>query len=947
MHDNTIKTSHSGSKSLASIHPLTESEKYKILKVWNDTDRKFNNDGWLHNQFEMQAESHPDNVAIIFKNQQLSCKQLNYRANRLSHFLIHKGVKANVPVSICLDRSIEMIVGILGIMKAGGAYVPIDPEDPIDRINFMVNESGANLLLTTERFLKKLQVNSEIILIDKEIENGNNNNPSVNISKHNAAYMLYTSGSTGRPKLAINTHGGILNRILWMQETFHLSEIDKILQTAPYTFDVSVGEFFWPLLTGATLVVAEPNAHKDPVYIANIIQSHKITIIQFVPAMLELFLSDIDKDKCRSLRYIICGGETLTKTLHDHFFSILSTELYNSYGPTEAAIAVTYFRCDKNRPIETVGVSIGRPIANTKIYILNSHLDLLPEGVPGELYIGGVQVGLGYHNQPKLTKEKFIPNPFDSAHDSRLYRTGDLAKWQPDGNIEFLGRIDHQVKIRGFRIELGEIESTLSEHPSIRQAIVLARKNKEKNQFLSGYIVFEERRPLGIFEIRSYLEQFLPDYMIPANFIYLEKFPLTPNGKIDRKRLLEINNVEMGLDYQAPQTNLQRRLCEIWKNILPANRIGVNDNFFVLGGHSLLVPELIRQISDEIGVKISFASMYENMTIAELAREIKLIKKTSPNEIESNHMNDSRSLENILTLQSGNSNYFSPIFFLHPPIGSIGYLINLVKHLNPDQPCFGIQSPAFNGVSEPFDDMGKMVTSYLKGVRSVQPDGSFMFIGHSSGAFIAYEMALQFQNEGLKVPLFVTIDEPAPSFGEQTENPLMELFKQENLGDSPEALYFTAWAVGLAHSKELPFSLNQLCEVAKAERYDLVTNFLKTAGFIPENANNKMVDMILKMYANHSTAEENYRKSLRNESTKLKYKGHSVLIRCTEDTTYEGFGITEAADTSECAGWDEFCEGPIDVIGVPGANHITMIIEPYVKIMAEKLQPYLDRFAKK
>ncbi|MEH1794706.1 amino acid adenylation domain-containing protein [Nostoc sp.] len=479
---------------LSEIDILTPEER-KLLSQWNNTAIPYPQHKCIHQLFEEQVERSPDALAVVFENQQLTYRQLNEQANQLAHYLQKKGVKPEVLVGICVERSLEMVVGLLGILKAGGAYVPLDPYYPTERLSYLLEDTGVKVLLTQESLTELLPEHQVIMLcLDTDwpvIAQENQNNLHSGVKGENLAYVIYTSGSTGKPKGAMNTHKGISNRLLWMQDTYQLTpsdayggQSDRILQKTPFSFDVSVWEFFWSLLAGATLVVAKPEGHKDSAYLIKLIQQQQITTIHFVPSMLRVFLQEPNLEDCSCLKRVICSGEALPSDLTQHFFERLNCELHNLYGPTEAAIDVTYWHCLPQ--IQQQIVPIGRPIANTQIYILDQYLQPVPIGIAGELHIGGVGLARGYLNRPELTAEKFISHPFG---DGKLYKTGDLARYLPDGNIEYLGRIDHQVKIRGFRIELGEIETVLSHHPSVEQAVVIVYEEKTGNQSLVGYIV--------------------------------------------------------------------------------------------------------------------------------------------------------------------------------------------------------------------------------------------------------------------------------------------------------------------------------------------------------------------------------------------------------------------------------------------------------------------------
>ncbi|MGK7880967.1 MAG: amino acid adenylation domain-containing protein, partial [Crocosphaera sp.] len=515
---------------LSQLPLLTKEEEHKLLVEWNETKADYPKDKCIHQLFEEQVERTPDAVAVVYEKEQLTYQELNKKANQLAHYLQKLGVKPDTLVGICVERSLEMVIGLLGILKAGGAYVPIDPNYPQERIDYMLEDSGVNILLTQEKIKENLQKKeAEQICLDShkhwlKIGNEKEINPEKLATSENLAYVIYTSGSTGQPKGVMLPHRAIKNHMFWMQEKFPLTSADKVLQKTPFSFDASIWEFYAPLVIGGTLIMAGPEAHQDPNTLIEIINKESITILQLVPSLLRMLLETKNIVSCQSLRRIFCGGEVLSPELWFQVKRCLTASLHNLYGPTESCIDTNFYTCDDDR--QSTIIPIGKPVKNTQSYILNDYLQPVPVGVIGELHIGGMQLARGYLNRPKLTAEKFIPNPFGEG---RLYKTGDLCRYLPDGNIEYIGRIDHQVKIRGFRIELGEIEAQLNNHPGIRQDVVIAREDEPGNKQLVAYVVSEEMSQETITQtLREYLKEQLPDYMIPNAFVLLEKLPLTP-----------------------------------------------------------------------------------------------------------------------------------------------------------------------------------------------------------------------------------------------------------------------------------------------------------------------------------------------------------------------------------------------------------------------------------
>jgi amino acid adenylation domain-containing protein len=632
---------------LADLPLLSAAERCQLVTDWNATSANYPSEQPLHVLIEQQVSRTPSAIAVRYDQDSLSYQQLNERANQLAHWLRQRGVGPEQPVGVCLNRSLEMVVALLGVLKAGGAYVPLDPDLPRERMALMVEDLRASVVLTQAQFSRSLPPQAgQILCLDTDwptIAHEPTTNPELLTTGDHLAYVIYTSGSTGQPKGVMNTHRGIVNRLLWMQEAYQLTSADRVLQKTPFSFDVSVWEFFWPLMTGAMLVVAQPEGHKDTGYLIDLITRQQITTLHFVPSMLHVFLEHPDAAACTSLERIICSGEALPFTLQQRCLGLLDAQLHNLYGPTEAAVDVSYWPC--RRDDQRTSVPIGRPIANIQLYVLNSALQPVPVGVAGELHIGGIGVARGYLNRPALTAERFIPDPF-STIGARLYKTGDLVRYLPDGNIDYLGRLDHQVKVRGFRIELGEIETALAQHPRCDEAVVVARTDQPSagghaDTRLVAYIVenkeqsTEEHERVGLrrevpgteglaAELRGYLRERLPEYMIPSAFVVLDELPLSANGKLDRKALPIPAQTRRDVtpQYVAPRTPIEAAIAKIWTEVLGVTPIGIHDSFFELGGHSLLAAQLIARIRTSFGQELPLRRLFETPTIAGLAQNI-------------------------------------------------------------------------------------------------------------------------------------------------------------------------------------------------------------------------------------------------------------------------------------------------------------------------------------
>lgn len=610
-------------RKIAELGMLSTEERSKVVEQWNSAQLAVEQGRCLHHLFTEQAHRTPFAPAVIFEDKELTYNELDCRANQLAHFLVQHGVVSEARVAICMERSLEMVISILAVLKAGAAYVPIGPDAPKQRTAIMLQDSAPNVVLTQQCFAENLprDLSRAVICVDHDwpaIAEMPERPPEVTVTECNTAYVMYTSGSTGTPKGVANEHRGVLNCLRWLQDHYPIDASDRVLQKTPYTFDVSVPEFFWTWMTGACLVIARPGGHKDPAYMVDLITSQAVTSARFVPSMLQVFLEAEGVERCTSLKMVICTGEILSVALQERFFQrIRQAKLINAYGPTEAAVEVSAWQCHAGNAT----VPIGGPAPNTQFYILDPFLNPVPVGIPGELFIAGIQVARGYLNRPHLTAEKFIPDPFAPAAGARMYRTGDLARWRSDGAVEFLGRLDFQVKLRGFRIELGEIESVLMQHGAVLEAVVAAQERENGDKYLVAYFTAKEDQAAPVAsELKSHLEQKLPDYMVPTVFVPLGSLPRGASGKVDRKSLPVPGAVVTAETYVAPHTPVQQMLCDIWAQILNVPRVGIHDDFFQLGGHSLLAIRVLSRMRDALKVEVPLQMLFAVPTIAHLAQ---------------------------------------------------------------------------------------------------------------------------------------------------------------------------------------------------------------------------------------------------------------------------------------------------------------------------------------
>ncbi|RKJ47848.1 amino acid adenylation domain-containing protein [bacterium 1XD42-8] len=625
---------------------LNKSEWDTILYKWNDTTFDFKREKMVYKLFEEQVDKSPNDTAVVYKGEKLSYMDLDKWTNKIARYLTSNGIKKNDLVGIFMNRSLEMVASIHGIMKSGAAYVPIDPEYPLERINYMMVNGNLSYILTQldlssqikdaigDRKMKVVYIddkNSEYFTMAEERLN-------LHIEPEDIAYMIYTSGSTGYPKGVMNTNEGLCNRVLWMQKEYNMERGYKVLQKTPYCFDVSVWEFIWPLITGGTLVIAEPEGHKDASYLCKMIVDYEINILHFVPSMLNIFLLDSNVPACTSLKKVFSSGEALNVAAVEKFYKLLpNTELHNLYGPTEAAIDVTYWDCSKKYKKDVV--PIGYPIHNTSIYILDDDQKPVPIGAFGELYIGGIGLAKGYYNNVSLTKEKFIKNPFLDTPNERMYKTGDIGRYHVSGVIEYSKRKDFQIKLRGQRIELGEIEAAIEKYPNVECAVAMVYEDTSGLQDLMSFIVLNNIETINQKQLKEYLNESLPKYMIPAFFNVIEEIPLSSNGKADRKKLktMIVNERAEQKNVIKPRTKIEREIYEICAELLGHNAISVDDNLMDIGAYSLLIASLVYKIRDKFKTDIAFKFVYENPTIEKLANKIETNSESEEDEIDLNH----------------------------------------------------------------------------------------------------------------------------------------------------------------------------------------------------------------------------------------------------------------------------------------------------------------------
>jgi len=746
----------------AALPLVTDGERRKLLEEWNNTKAEYPHDLCVHQLLEAQAERTPESVAVVCGDQQLTYRELNARANRLAHYLVKRGVSAEVPVGICLERSLELAVALQGTLKAGGACLPFDPKYPKERLAYMQEDSKVPIVLTQPSLTSEFSgATSQVVCLSPALESiaqEPQNNLDSGVKPHNLAYVIYTSGSTGRPKGVLLTHRGLVNHHTAAVKLYGLKPSDRVLQFSSISFDIAVEEIFPTWVAGGSVVLWAEGMSLDASEFLRWIRQQSVTVLDLPTAYwheLVHALPELEEALPVSLRLVIVGGEKASADAFRSWRKCAGERVrwINTYGPTEASVIATAYEPGKQEmPTE---LPIGRPIANARVYILDSHQQPVPIGVHGELYIGGDGVARGYLNQPELTAEKFVPDPFSSEPNARMYKTGDLAQYRPDGNIEFRGRTDYQVKIRGYRVELGEIESQLDKHPSVREAVVEFRELVAGDKRLVAYVVPSSTPPPTAGDLRAFLKEQLPEYMVPSAFVTLKRMPLTPNGKIDRRALPVPERAVFWPEEEAraPRDRLESQLVAMWEEVLGIRPIGVQQNFFDLGGHSLLAVRFVHRLGKTFGKNLPIATLLEAPTVERLARLLRQ-KGWSP------------LWSSLVPIQTGGSK--PPFFCVHGLGGTVMRFHALARNLGHDQPVYGLQAQGLDPARPCHSRVEDMATHYLREVRSVQPRGPYFIGGYSFGGLVAFEMARQLVNEG-EEPSLVALLDTFP--GEPKSNP--------------------------------------------------------------------------------------------------------------------------------------------------------------------------------
>jgi amino acid adenylation domain-containing protein len=890
-------------RAIGELPLLTGTEREQMLVEWNATDVDYPLTHCFHRLFEAQVARTPDAVAVVQENDQLSYRQLNERANQLAHYLARQGIGPDRLVGLAMERSEEMVVGMLGIFKAGGAYVPLDPTYPSERLAFMVDDAKMPVLLTQPHLVNRIPAGqAKVVCLSSDWQmfaEESKENLSSKVTAENLAYVMYTSGSTGKPKGVMIPQKGLVNYLSWATEAYKVASGRGAPVHSSIGFDLTITSLFAPLLVGQRVVLLPEDRSIQA--LTDLVRNEKhFSLIKITPAHLEVLSQQLKPEQAAGCAgAFVIGGEALWGESLDFWCTHApATRLINEYGPTETVVGCCVYEVPGGS-CPSGAVPIGRPIANTQLYILDRHRQPVPVGVTGELYIGGAGVGRGYLNSPALSAEKFVVDPFSSDPQARLYKTGDLARYRADGIIEYLGRIDHQVKIRGFRIELGEIEAALMAHPAIEQAVVVVREDNPGDKRLLAYLVSTSGEPLESKFLRAFLQQLLPDYMLPAAFVFMRELPLTLNGKVDRAALPAPEyqrESATDVDVVPPRDELERQLVEIWEKVLAVRPIGIDDNFFDLGGHSLLVVRLVAQMEKKLNVNLPVSALLQAPSIEQLALIVRQKK-------------DSANGKSLL--------YFSQTSSAKPALFSYGGSVQLARYLGADQPFYLLQSHGVDGRRAP-ETVEEMAAESLAEIRSIQPKGPYFLAGYSFGGLVIFEVAQRLRQQGETIALLTLIDPSLPN---------VRLFDATNADEAPPPC-------GLF--SEILYHCRNLARLGLRQKLDYVgTRVEGRVRMLRQGVKRMACELCLDMgYCIPPFLRLFYFMQISN----------TAIDRYEPRAYPTPFIVLRRAENGTGEEWRHLASDKVEIHEID-AEHLEIIQEPYVQILADKLRSFLDSAA--
>jgi amino acid adenylation domain-containing protein len=879
---------------------LTAAERKQILVEWNATNVDYPFERCLHHLFEAQVARTPEAVAVVQEHYELSYRELNERANQLAHYLARQGIGPDALVGLGMERSLEMVVAMLAIFKAGGAYVPLDPTYPAERLAFMVDDAKMSLLLTQPHLVARIPAKqAKVICLSSDwrvFDRENKENPSSNVTAENLAYVMYTSGSTGKPKGVMIPHKGLVNYLSWATEAYKVASGRGAPVHSSIGFDLTITSLFSPLLVGQRVVLLPEDQSIQA--LTDLVRNERhFSLIKITPAHLEVLSQQLKPEEAAGCAgAFVIGGEALWgESLAFWCTHAPATRLINEYGPTETVVGCCVYEVPAGS-CPSGAVPIGRPIANTQLYILDRHRQPVPVGVTGELYIGGAGVGRGYLNSPALSAEKFLADPFSADPQARLYKTGDLARYRANGIIEYLGRIDHQVKIRGFRIELGEIEAALVAHPAIEQAVVVVREDNPGDKRLVAYLASTSSEALEAKFLRAFLQQHLPEYMLPAAFVFMAELPLTLNGKVDRTALPAPEYQRQSAtdaDVVWPRDGLERQLVEIWEKVLAVKPIGIGDNFFDLGGHSLLVVRLIAQIERKLSVNLPLSAVLQAPTIEQLALIVRQKK-------------DSSNAKSLLFVSQTNGD--------KPPLFSYGGSVQLARYLGADQPFYLLQSHGVDGRRAPAS-VEEMAQESLVEIRRIQPQGPYFLAGYSFGGLVIFEVAQRLKQQGETIALLALIDPSLPN---------VRVFDVANAVEAPPP-------DGLC--REILYHCRNLTRLGFREKRDYIA--------VRVSGRARMLKQAVKRRACELCLDMGYRIPPFLRLFYFMQISNGAIDRYEPRVYPSPLIVLRRAENGTGDEWRHLATDKIEIHEVD-AEHLDIIQEPYVQILAGKIKSFLQ-----
>lgn len=898
---------------------LSPAEEEQQISAWNKTSRPFPSNACLHHLFEEQVKRTPHATALGCGSVRLSYTELNRKADELAQHLVLCGISRESLVAVCLPRSAEMVISLLAVLKAGGAYLPLDLSSPPRRLSAILEEARPRLLLTVSEWRELLPVGTETSVLcldgewnDREWSTAGSSatvSPAAAASADNLAYVIYTSGSTGQPKGAMITHRGVVNYLTWCQSAYPFGEGSGAVVHSPIGFDLTVTSLYGPLVSGGCVHLLEEDEGVEGLAKALEQPGQTYSLVKLTPAHLEMLSRLISIDSKVQTRSMVIGGEALygydVKSWQERAPEL---RLINEYGPTETVVGCCVFEVEAQSDVTPL-VPIGRPIANTRLYILNKEMMVLPVGVKGELYIGGEGVGRGYLRKPEATAERYVPDPFGEGG-GRLYRTGDLARYRVDGAIEYLGRIDKQVKVRGYRIELGEIEAVLRSHELVQEAIVVQKGEARDEQRLVAYLVPAVDGDLTIAAVRDYLKSELPAYMIPSAIVLIDAVPLTLNGKVDYRELPDWDDskAQIRRAFVAPRNLVELHVAEIWQDVLNVRPIGATDDFFELGGHSMLGLRVSARVFEKFGYELPLSAFFDGGTVEHVASLIRNNTNTSP--------------AHLVMLQGGGSG--PPIFFVHPIGGGVVCYVYLARHLGPDQRVYALQALEKD---DPHTQVETMAASYIDAMRQAKPNGPYLLGGWSFGSYVAFEMACQLKRAGEEVELLAIFDSGVPGLNEQPpeDDPLS--------GKDPVAL--ARILENFANLKEpLPIDEDHLRQLGADEQILYIMEQAKKARIMPQELTLHQVKRSLHNFRTRVEAARSYVAPV--------YPGKITLFKCVEQKLWD----TEFLATDPTWGWGLISSEPVELHSVAG-SHESVVAEPDVLDLAAKLRECIAQIERK